>query len=69
MFKHGVIKFQRNLHCTLKVLSIVVKMYYVNGWNSSTSKSVDVIWNKYDLGNNILAMILWERFEIIVVNI
>jgi hypothetical protein len=44
-------------------------MYYVNGWNSSTSESVDVIWNKYDLGNNMLAMILWEHFEIIVINI
>ncbi len=61
--------FKGNLHCTLKVLSIVVKMYYVNGWNSSTSESVDVIWNKYDLGNNMLAMILWEHFEIIVINI
>jgi hypothetical protein len=42
---------------------------YVNGWNCSTSESVDVIWNKYDLGNNILAMILWELFETMVVKI
>lgn len=60
---------KENLHCTLKVLSIVVKMYYVNDWNSSTSQSVDVIWNKYDLGNNILTVILCELFEIIVVKI
>lgn len=63
------LSFKGNLHCTLKVLSIVVKMYYMNGWNSSTFESVDVIWSKYDLGNNILAMILWELFEIMVVKI
>jgi hypothetical protein len=61
--------FKGSLRCPLKVLSIIVKMYYMNGWNFSTSKSVDVIWSKYDLGNNILAMILWQLFEIMVVKI